>query len=182
MVSTQPEPQHSVLVIAYYFPPMGLSGVQRTLKFVKYLPHFGWQPTVLTVTPTGYFAQDYTLLDEIHAVHVDVRRVGSLDPNRLFRKRGVVKMPSERWRKVLTFLSDSLFIPDNKIGWKSKAFKAACGLFEKKNFNAIFATAPPLHGLPDRRGAPAAFQPAPDPGLPGPVARVPPEVLPHAAP
>ena len=144
MVSTQPEPQHSVLVIAYYFPPMGLSGVQRTLKFVKYLPHFGWQPTVLTVTPTGYFAQDYTLLDEIHAVHVDVRRVGSLDPNRLFRKRGVVKMPSERWRKVLTFLSDSLFIPDNKIGWKSKAFKAACGLFEKKNFNAIFATAPPF--------------------------------------
>ena len=63
MPTTSPR---NVLVIAYYFPPMGLSGVQRTLKFVKYLPKFGWQPTVLTVTPTGYFAQDYTLLEEIH--------------------------------------------------------------------------------------------------------------------
>ena len=38
-----------VLMIAYYFPPMGGAGVQRTLKFVKYLPEFGWQPHVLTV-------------------------------------------------------------------------------------------------------------------------------------
>ena len=36
-----------VLVIAYYFPPMGLSGVQRTLKFVKYLKNYNWEPTVL---------------------------------------------------------------------------------------------------------------------------------------
>ena len=42
-----------VLVVAYYFPPMGLSGVQRTAKFVKYLPKYGWKPTVLTVGKTG---------------------------------------------------------------------------------------------------------------------------------
>jgi glycosyltransferase involved in cell wall biosynthesis len=134
----------NVLVIAYYFPPMGLSGVQRTLKFVKYLPQFGWQPTVLTVTPTGYFAQDYTLLEEIRALHIDIERVGSLDPNRLFRKKGVVKMPSERWRKILTYLSDMFFIPDNKIGWKRKALKAAEKLFAEKQFEIIFATAPPF--------------------------------------
>lgn len=146
-MSAQEQSQRRVLVIAYYFPPMGLSGVQRTLKFVKYLPHYGWQPTVLTVTPTGYFAQDYTLLDEIHPMHIDVHRVGSLDPNRLFRKRGVVKMPSEGWRKVLTFLSDTFFIPDNKILWKAKALKAAEGLFGKQNFDVIFATAPPFTDL-----------------------------------
>jgi len=134
----------TVLVIAYYFPPMGLSGVQRTLKFVKYLPQFGWQPTVLTVTPTGYYAQDYTLLDELHHYHIELLRVGSLDPNRLFRKKGVVKMPSEPLRKFLTFVSDTLFIPDNKIGWKRKAVAAASELLEKKQFNAIFATAPPF--------------------------------------
>src|SRR5258706_4294618 len=137
------ETPRNVLVIAYYFPPMGLSGVQRTLKFVKYLPQFGWQPTILTVTPTGYYAQDYTLLEEIHPLHIDVERVGSLDPNWLFRKKGVVKMPSERMRKILTFFSDSLFIPDNKIGWKRQAYKAAEKLFEKKKFDIIFATAPP---------------------------------------
>jgi glycosyltransferase involved in cell wall biosynthesis len=134
----------NVLVIAYYFPPLGLSGVQRTLKFVKYLPQFGWQPTVLTVTPTGYYAQDYTLLDELHPHHVNVVRAGSLDPNRLFRKKGVVKMPSERWRRILSFISDIFFIPDNKIGWKRRAVKEVKKLFQKENFDVIFATAPPF--------------------------------------
>jgi glycosyltransferase involved in cell wall biosynthesis len=123
---------------------MGLSGVQRTLKFVKYLPQFGWQPTVLTVTPTGYFAQDFTLLEEINPLHIDVMRVGSLDPNRLFRKKGVVKMPSEGWRKILTYLSDWFFIPDNKIGWKRKVLKYAESLFRERKFDIIFATAPPF--------------------------------------
>jgi len=138
------EPTRNVLVIAYYFPPMGLSGVQRTLKFVKYLPQFGWQPTVLTVTPTGYYAQDYTLLEEIRALNIDIERVGSLDPNRFFRKQGVVRMPSERLRKVLTYVSDFFFIPDNKIGWKRQAVRAAEKLFVEKNFDVIFATAPPF--------------------------------------
>ena len=53
-----------VLLIAYYFPPMGLSGVQRTVKFAKFLPQYGWKPTVLTVEPTGYYAFDDTLLKE----------------------------------------------------------------------------------------------------------------------
>src|SRR5271169_368471 len=137
-------PSRNVLVIAYYFPPMGLSGVQRTLKFVKYLPQFGWQPTVLTVTPTGYYAQDYTLLEEIRSSGIVVERVGSLDPNRLFRKKGVVKMPSERWRKILTYISDTLFIPDNKIGWKRKAIRKASELFAQTKFDVMFATAPPF--------------------------------------
>lgn len=136
-----------VLVIAYYFPPMGLSGVQRTLKFVKYLPQFGWAPTILTVTPTGYYAQDYSLLDELHHPGIAIERVGSLDPNRLFRRKGVVKMPSERMRKILTAVSDTFFIPDNKIGWKNKAVKAAGALFETGNFDVIFATAPPFTGF-----------------------------------
>src|SRR5690348_8898059 len=58
-------PGLNVLVIAYYFPPMGLSGVQRTLKFVKYLPEFGWRPIVLTPAATPYYAHDETLLEEL---------------------------------------------------------------------------------------------------------------------
>ena len=57
---------NNVLVIAYYFPPMGLSGVQRTLKFVKYLPETGWRPIVLTTTErTPYYAYDESLLGEL---------------------------------------------------------------------------------------------------------------------
>lgn len=44
-----------VLLIAYHFPPMvGSSGIQRTLRFAKYLPEFGWHPLVLTTTPNAY--------------------------------------------------------------------------------------------------------------------------------
>lgn len=136
--------RRNVLVIAYYFPPMGLSGVQRTLKFVKYLPQFGWQPTVVTVTPTGYFAEDYTLLDELLPHKIDIVRIGSLDLNRLFRKKGVVKLPSEWVRKLFTFASDLFFIPDNKIGWKYKVLREIDSLVKERAFNIIFTTAPPF--------------------------------------
>ncbi|MBI3587227.1 MAG: glycosyltransferase family 4 protein [Ignavibacteriales bacterium] len=132
-----------VLVIAYYFPPMGLSGVQRTAKFVKYLPQYGWKPTVLTVTPTGYYAMDDSLLKEVEQAGTEILRANSLDPNRLFRKQGVVKMPSELVRKVLQFAGDTMFFPDTKIGWKRSAVKAASELMKREQFNLIFATAPP---------------------------------------
>ena len=102
--------KRNILVIAYYFPPMGMSGVQRTLKFVKYLPQFGWKPIVLTVTPTGYFAQDESLLDELNGKDIEIVRVGSLDPNWLFRKKGTVEMPSEFVRKTFQFASDLIFV------------------------------------------------------------------------
>jgi len=137
-------PRRNVLVIAYYFPPMGLSGVQRTMKFVKYLPEFGWNPTVLTVTPTGYFARDTSLLSELPAENVRIERVGSLDPNMLFRKRGTVKMPPEFVRKAFAFASDFLFIPDNKIGWRRKAVARASTILESEKFSVIFSTAPPF--------------------------------------
>jgi glycosyltransferase involved in cell wall biosynthesis len=132
-----------VLVIAYYFPPMGLSGVQRTAKFVKYLPKYGWKPTVLTVSPTGYYAVDTTLLKEVEESGAEIVRASSLDPNRLFKSQGVVKMPSERNRKILQFGGDTFFIPDTKIGWKSKALHAARELLKREHFDLIFATAPP---------------------------------------
>jgi len=132
-----------VLIIAYYFPPMGLSGVQRTVKFAKFLPKYGWKPTVLTVEPTGYYAFDETLLKEAEEAGVKIVRTPSYDVNRLLRKQGVIKMPSERMRKVLQFFGDLFFIPDTKIGWKSIAVKAASELIEHEQFNLLFATAPP---------------------------------------
>lgn len=132
-----------VLIIAYYFPPLGLSGVQRTVKFAKYLPKYGWKPTVLTVEPTGYYAFDETLLREAEDAGVQIIRTRSIDVNRLFRKRGVVKMPSERIRKILQFFGDLFFIPDTKIGWKSIAIKAASEFIRKERVDLIFATAPP---------------------------------------
>ncbi len=136
--------QRRVLVIAYYFPPMGLSGVQRTLKYVKYLPQFGWQPTVLTVEPHGYFAHDETLLKELEGRDVQVVRTKSAGPGKMFARKETVKLPSERMRKFLSRVSDTFFIPDNKIGWKRKAVAAALALHKRTPFDLIFATAPPF--------------------------------------
>ena len=144
--STELTPRR-VLVIAYYFPPMGLSGVQRTLKFVKYLPQFGWLPTVLTVEPVGYFAHDDSLLDELANRNVRIVRTPAAGPGKVFAKKEVVKLPSERIRKFLSRISDTFFIPDNKIGWKKKAVAQALALHRETPFDLIFATAPPFTDL-----------------------------------
>ncbi len=133
----------SVLVIAYYFPPLGLSGVQRTLKFVKYLPQFGWQPTVLTVEPRGYLARDESLLAEIADPPVEVVRTPSFDPLHFFRGREIVRLPSAKVYGRLSRLSQLFFIPDNKIGWKRRALARARRLVAERRFDAVYATAPP---------------------------------------
>lgn len=71
-----------VLLVSYYFPPLGMGGVQRPFKFAKYLPEFNWEPTVLTVKPIAFPARDHSLLSELPE-QVKIIRCGSLDPLRL---------------------------------------------------------------------------------------------------
>ncbi|MFZ1729551.1 MAG: glycosyltransferase family 4 protein [Bacteroidota bacterium] len=134
---------HRVLMIAYYFPPLGLSGVQRTLKFAKYLPSHGWEPVVLTVEERGYFAKDDALLRELDGLPVTIIRTPSLDPLHFFRKKGVVRMPSALSLNILGKLSQAVFIPDNKLGWKKHAVAAALAHIKAHPVDAIYATAPP---------------------------------------
>ncbi len=133
----------NILIVAYYFPPMGLSGVQRTLKFAKYLPQFGWQPTVLTVAPTGYYAHDLSLLEEAQAAGISIVRTRSLDLNRLLSRKGTIEIPHEKIRALLSIISQIFFIPDNKIGWRKRAIRKAEELIQQQEFSVIFATAPP---------------------------------------
>ncbi|HEY9166356.1 MAG TPA: glycosyltransferase family 4 protein [Candidatus Kryptonia bacterium] len=135
--------ENKVLIVSYYFPPMGLSGVQRTLKFAKYLPNYGWEPTVLTVTPTAYYALDYDLLREVTESNIRTVRTNSLDPTRLFESGKPVKMPHEKLRNFLSGVSQTIFVPDNKIGWKHDAMKAARKLLQEEQYNVILSTAPP---------------------------------------
>lgn len=132
-----------VLIISYYFPPMGFSGVQRIAKFVRYLPRFGWMPTVLTIHPAGYFAFDPTLLQELDNHAVDIVRTPSLDPTRLFRKKRAVAFPKEKRRRAASELSQWVFIPDNKIGWMPFARREGSRILERTPFDAIMSTAPP---------------------------------------
>jgi len=71
-----------ILMVAYHFPPLaGSSGIQRTLRFAKYLPEFGWEPLVLTVHPRAYERTSPDLLSELPPETV-VSRAPALDTAR----------------------------------------------------------------------------------------------------
>ena len=54
----------NILVISYYWPPSGGPGVQRVLKFSKYLKKLGWEPIVLTAKDGDFPVKDYSLNDD----------------------------------------------------------------------------------------------------------------------
>lgn len=136
-----------VLLLAYYFPPLGMGGSQRPAKFAKYLHRYGWEPTVVTVKPIAYWANDPESLAELS--HVRIIRTESLDPQRLiarYRSGGIVAAAGASagpaaWlnQKVLPFF----LLPDSKILWKGHAVRAVQKLFQENRFDAVMTTSPP---------------------------------------
>ncbi|MEQ9103604.1 MAG: glycosyltransferase family 4 protein [Rhodothermales bacterium] len=136
-----------VLVLAYYFPPMGLSGVQRIAKLVKYLPENGVDVTVLTVHPGAYFAFDETLEAEVNASGATIVRTRSLDPTQWMGGRRTVGLPAESRRSRLSRAAEWIFQPDNKIGWYPFAVKEGRRILDRTPHDLIYATAPPYTSL-----------------------------------
>ena len=138
-----------VLFIAYYFPPLGMGGVQRAAKFAKYLPSFRWKPFVLTVKDVQYLAKDPSLLEELPP-EVEVIRTGSFDPLRisfvlkdLFKKRTQKAGSVQQTRIKRPKLSSWFFFPDSKIGWIPFALLAGLKLAREEKIDLIFTTSPP---------------------------------------
>lgn len=102
-----PPPRRKVLIIAYYFPPLGLSGVQRILKFTKYLPDTGWQPVVLTVGNTKYYAFDEGLLNELQGRDIPIYRTPGAG-------QSTTKYPGKWLQKIGRAALQTLFIPDSR--------------------------------------------------------------------
>lgn len=145
-----------VLVIAYYFPPMGLSGVQRTLKFVKYLPQFGWQPIVLTTSDARFYAYDYSLNKDIpeEAIIYQTKPGGLFAGNKKSKKdekdetsnevtSTPISYPSPFLQKIKRLLSLAFMQPDSRKFWKKKALQTADEIFAEHQIDAIFASGPP---------------------------------------
>ncbi len=148
----------TVLLISYYFPPLGMGGVQRTAKLAKYLPRFGYDVIVLTVKPIRYGAHDPTLLDELPA-SVRIYRSGSSDPARIGK---FLPLPRRADIKLKSSARDTLsrFWPDSKIGWKKPALRMAEKIMANHPVDIILSSSPPItahlvameikrkHGLP----------------------------------
>ncbi len=120
---------------------MGMGGVQRTLKFAKYLLNYNWQPIVLTINPKKYFAVDEYLLNEAINSGIIIERTGNGELN---LSKIVTRVPKEKFRKLRSRIAQMFFIPDTKIFWKRKALKKIDSIWDKYNgFDLVFATAPP---------------------------------------
>lgn len=138
-----------VLIIAYYFPPLGMGGVQRVTKFVKYLPLFGWKPYVLTVKEVKYLAEDHSLFEDIPP-EAEIIRTGSFDPLRiwfilknLFIRRAKEDKPPKAYPIRRSKLLSWLFFPDNKVGWIPFALMKGLKLCRREKIDLIFSSSPP---------------------------------------
>jgi len=143
-----------VLIITYYWPPAGGPGIQRILKFAKYLPEFGWEPIILTVKNGEYPAIDESLLNEIPE-NCKVYATNSIEPNNLYRKliglKSNQKIPIavlaekniNRKKKVANWIRLNLFIPDAKIFWKPFAIKMGRQIINELKPDLIFSSSPP---------------------------------------
>ncbi len=120
----------NVLMVAYYFPPLGGAGVQRTLKFVKHLPGFGWQPSLLTAQGRQKYVSDPTILADIPAGIVVHRTPALLLPGQLpYRLRRAIT----RW----------LLLVDEQIGWLPFAAPRAKQILRAGCFKVVYTTSVP---------------------------------------
>ena len=142
-----------VLVVTYYFPPSGGAGVQRTLKFVKYLASFGWEPVVLTVDEGMYPNRDASLQEDVPS-HVSVYRTGWWDPFEWYARltgkaddEAVVGSLGERpptWKeRAAQWIRANLFFPDARVGWVPFAASQGRRLLRRQSFDVVLTSGPP---------------------------------------
>ncbi|MDX1628626.1 MAG: glycosyltransferase family 4 protein [Fulvivirga sp.] len=140
-----------VLIITYYWPPSGGSGVQRWVKHVKYLPEYGWEPLVFTPENPSFEVKDNSLLDDIPP-GTEVIKLPIWEPYQLINKlKGktnqqtdlVRKQKPTLFNKLMRWLRGNLFIPDPRIFWVKPAVKILNELVFSNNIEVIITTGPP---------------------------------------
>lgn len=138
--------------MTYYWPPAGGAGVQRWLKFSKYLPQSDWEPVILTIDPeyATYPAQDPSLLNDVPD-GLKIHRIKATDWFRLYSKdkskvptAGFAKNNDDSLRgKLSRFIRGNFFIPDPRRGWNRFAVKEALKIIRTENINIFITTSPP---------------------------------------
>jgi glycosyltransferase involved in cell wall biosynthesis len=161
-----------VLIVTYYWPPSGGSGVQRWLKFVKYLPQFGWKPYVFTPLNPSFDNKDESLLRDVPP-EAEVIHFPIWEPYQLFFRIARVFGKKDRTKssemvkanekstfgKISTWIRGNIIIPDPKIFWKKPAVKFLKKYIVENSIDIIVTTGPPhsihLIGFDVKKNLPA---------------------------
>ncbi len=160
-----------VLIVTYYWPPSGGSGVQRWLKFVKYLVRADWEPYVFTPENPSFTIEDKSLQKDVPG-SVEVIRFPIWEPYHLFFKLSSVfgnKTPQQAdfistgkksfFQKVSSWIRGNIFIPDARIFWVKPSVEYLIDFIHRNKIEKIITTGPPhsihLIGLRLKRLNPA---------------------------
>lgn len=144
-----------VLIITYYWPPSGGSGVQRWLKMSKYLPKFGWQPVIYTAKDAEYPVEDLSLEKDICQEAI-VLRQPIVEPYNIYKRfLGIKKenkikagflsedeRPSVK-ENISRWIRGNFFIPDARCWWIKPSAKFLLRYLKEHPVDAIISTGPP---------------------------------------
>jgi len=144
-----------VLILTYYWPPSGGPGVQRWLKFVKYLQDFGITPVVYTVENPEYALEDKALEEEIPA-NIEILKQPIWEPYKLagvFNKTkktktnaGFLNTKQSFVGKVSTYIRANYFIPDARMFWIKPSVQFLEAYLKETPVDVIISSGPP-HSL-----------------------------------
>ena len=144
-----------VLIITYYWPPSGGSGVQRWLKFVKYLREFAWEPIIYTPENPEAPSLDNSLLKDIPE-NITIIKKKILEPYLLYKlfvgkskkssiKTGFLseKESSSLKEKVSIWIRSNFFIPDARKFWINSSVRFLNNYLKENHIDVIVSTGPP---------------------------------------
>ena len=143
-----------VLIITYYWPPSGGSGVQRWLKMSKYLPEYGWQPVIYTTENAEYPIIDHTLEKDV-CPEAEVIRRPIVEPYSLYKKFLGIKQEKVQvgfaseskksgWKEKLSvWIRGNCFIPDARRWWVNPSVRYLKNYLNEHPVDAIISTGPP---------------------------------------
>ena len=143
-----------VLVITYYWPPVGGSGVQRWVKFAKYLPSEGWQPVIYTPSNPDMGSVDESLLSDIPAEAEIIKRP-IFEPYGIYRKltgsKGQIKIESNPGsdgkksllKRISLWIRSNFFMPDPRCLWIGPSIRFLKKYLKEHPVDIIVSTGPP---------------------------------------
>ena len=145
-----------VLIVTYYWPPAGGPGVQRWLKFAKYLPEFGYEPVIYTPENPSYPLVDETLIKEVPD-DLEIVKTNIWEPYQIAEKfsKSNKKFKGGQFdvgknqsfvSKFSIFIRGNFFIPDARKFWVKPSIRFLKDYLKKHHIDIIVTTGPP-HSL-----------------------------------
>ncbi|HNX00454.1 MAG TPA: hypothetical protein PKK33_03700, partial [Candidatus Cloacimonadota bacterium] len=141
------------LLLTYYFAPCGGAGVQRWLRLLKYLPQYGWLPTVITTEDGDYPVRDESLLtqipEQVKVIRTKTPSFGSLFKSILGKNEKIpygslqTSTRDSLTKRLMYWVRLNLVLPDARVVWNRSCHKAALKELMSDKYECIVTTGPP---------------------------------------